>query len=446
MHNVDPSNYLYLVKQMHSVVVISDQISPRLQYICELIFGSYLDIPFRVSSARTSLKDEIPIYYGLKGKLPSGITIYREGLLEEKDVDRIDFPVGSFRDLPCFFMTEEKQFTIPFDLFSMSFLLLSRYEEYQTTAHDKFGRYKSEDSLAVKHDFIHLPLVDLWVKEFALIINQQYDTGFSLSGSYKTEITIDIDLPYAFRYKGWKKYGGIIRDIISLNTNTLVSRIAYYLHKKDPFDTYDYLRSVSLERNLKPVFFILNNYERPLDENHLSGSKHLGQIISSLSLWADIGIHPSYSASTDTERVKNEMEFIQQFTDDRITRSRQHYLVLNLPDTYNTLLECDITDDYTMGYPDIMGFRASTARPYKWYDISQECTTELTIHPCITMDATMRYYLKLSPDEALEQCRELNNIIRSVNGSFSFIWHNSSLSQAYGWKPWKIVFKELVSL
>jgi hypothetical protein len=64
---------------------------------------------------------------------------------------------------------------LPFDIFSASFYLLSRYEEYINPHYDLHNRFKAEESLAFKNGFLQIPLVDLWAIELGKIINRQYN-------------------------------------------------------------------------------------------------------------------------------------------------------------------------------------------------------------------------------------------------------------------------------
>jgi len=55
-----------------------------------------------------------------------------------------------------------------------------------------------------------------------------------------------------------------------------------------------------------------------------------------------------------------------------ITQSRQHYIRFNLPEGYQRLIAAGITDDYSMGYGSVNGFRASVASSFYWYDLEKE--------------------------------------------------------------------------
>jgi hypothetical protein len=56
------------------------------------------------------------------------------------------------------------------------------------------------------------------------------------------------------------------------------------------------------------------------------------------------------------------------------------------------------------------------------------------------MDVTAKNYMKLNPDEAIDVGRTLKELVFIFGGTFTFIVHNESLSEAEGWGGWKRVF------
>ena len=97
-----------------------------------------------------------------------------------------------------------------------------------------------------------------------------------------------------------------------------------------------------------------------------------------------------------------------------------------------------------MGFADAVGFRAGTAVPFPWYDLSGEKATPLMVHPFQVMDVTLRNYLGLAPETALDHLRPIIEITRETGGVFCTLWHNSSFSLIDGWKNWKPVFEKLI--
>ena len=127
-----------------------------------------------------------------------------------------------------------------------------------------------------------------------------------------------------------------------------------------------------------------------------------------------------------------------------VERSRQHFLKLILPETYRNLINNDITHDYTMGYAEIPGFRASICTPFPFFDLDQDAQTNLIIHPFMVMDGTLHDYMKLSPQKAIATIIELINEVRKVGGTFIPLWHNQSLNEESDWKGWLEVYVKMV--
>jgi hypothetical protein len=115
-----------------------------------------------------------------------------------------------------------------------------------------------------------------------------------------------------------------------------------------------------------------------------------------------------------------------------------------MPRSYNNILQAGISEDYSMGYPDEPGFRAGIARPYFFYNVSEDKQTKLKIVPFQVMDDTLYDYKKLDPVSSKEVILKLINETRNVGGLFVSIWHNTSLLDNEEWKGWREVFEFLV--
>ena len=112
--------------------------------------------------------------------------------------------------------------------------------------------------------------------------------------------------------------------------------------------------------------FIKNN---PIKNNTFQ------RLIKHISDNYQIGIHPSYASNNDDKELAKEVKQLESILNRKIEISRQHYLKLHLPDTYQALLALGIKKDYTMGYADAGGFRASIATACRWYDLQQNLKT-----------------------------------------------------------------------
>ncbi len=117
------------------------------------------------------------------------------------------------------------------------------------------------------------------------------------------------------------------------------------------------------------------------DRNVAFFSRQFFMLIKKLGDYAHIGIHPSYASHDEDGALDNELRRLSGILKDDIRYSRQHYLRLQLPKTYQELLKHNIAYDFTMGYASQPGFRAGISQPYPFYDLSEEKETPLTIVP-----------------------------------------------------------------
>ncbi|MEJ7678807.1 MAG: hypothetical protein WKG06_13300 [Segetibacter sp.] len=139
--------------------------------------------------------------------------------------------------------------------------------------------------------------------------------------------------------------------------------------------------------------------------------------------------------------MKEEIQILEKITGKKITKSRQHYIRMTLPETYRRLAAAGITEDYSMGYGSINGFRASYCFPYKWYDLQKEEPTSLIIFPFCYMDANCYYEQHYSPVEALNEMAYYFKITKEVNGLLITIWHNHFLGTDKMFEGWRGIYK-----
>ncbi|PSR13118.1 MAG: hypothetical protein C7N36_09235, partial [Bacteroidetes bacterium] len=136
------------------------------------------------------------------------------------------------------------------------------------------------------------------------------------------------------------------------------------------------------------------------------------QLIRSTTTWSDSGIHPSYRSFGNLARLRTEQQRLATILDQPVSHSRQHFLRLQLPQTYQQLLAAGIRHDYTMGYAEVPGYRAGTTEPFRWYDLNREQTTDLWVHPFVAMDVTLQNYQGLSASAAADYLQELQTYCR----------------------------------
>jgi Family of unknown function (DUF7033) len=426
------------------ILIYSHKLTNRLKYTFKTIFTDVLQVEVTFTEDSEEFKkSELPKINYSNSKFDTELFFHSTNIIFENGINEQNISVFEHKNNKCFF-TAGKDSELPFDVFAASFYLITRYEEYLPHIRDSYDRYTVSESLAFQNNFLEIPLVNIWANEIKDILKEKYPGLKFPNKNFEFISTIDIDNAFAYKHKGIMRIvGGLIKSIIK--TKDFKKRINVLFNKKDdPYDTFNYQFEVHKKYNIKPIyFFLLGDYAKN-DKNIPVRNKKFQSLIKSISDYYKIGIHPSYSSNSDATILTKEIGRLKTITHKNVVKSRQHFLKLNLPGTYRNLINNDIKFDYTMGYAEKNGFRASICSPYCFYDLDTESESNLTIIPFTIMEATFKYYENASPEEVTRKISELMNTVESVNGTFVSVWHNESLSDEGIWKGWKIIYEKML--
>lgn len=442
-------------------LILIPYISTRTQYVLDELLLRRLGIEFKVTDREDYFikSSSLKINYGNKiiegcVNIPSVPLLHEEHIHRPEIIVELDekwqkiFFKNPYKNIPDF--RQPTQF-LDFDVLAASFYLLSRYEEYLPHKKDEHLRFKAENSLAFQNQFLEIPLVDIWANLIGETIKKQYPQfkDNELASKQKFEIVNTIDIDFAYRYKGLAMFRNLkkaIRNVLHFDFKELAFQIKVRKGLlKDPYDTFDYTKEKS--KSVRTIFFyLLANKESRYDKNIPTNSPELRTLFSSLSARYDCGLHPSYLSTVNKKMLQHEFETFKQITGKEATKSRQHFLKMQMPYTYHALIQQGVKDDYTMAYASHLGFRASTCKPFKWFDLSVNKPTDLVLHSSCAMDVTLKNYLKLQVPEARINLRKLKSAVKKVNGNFLVIWHNTSLTEDAEWQGWRAVYEETISI
>jgi hypothetical protein len=337
--------------------------------------------------------------------------------------------------------------TIPFDLFSASFYMLSRYEEYLPFSPDAHGRFPGAGSAAFRGGFLRIPVVEIWSRYLAIELVKRYPVLTIRHNEYHALVTVDVDQPFAYRSRGFlRSMGGIVKGLAGVGARPADRLKTMSGSMEDPYDSFSYIEEKLKANGSDALFFFPTGDQGEYDHNPPWRDHDYGEIFRRYDTMFGSGLHPSYRSAGRPKTLRTETERYSAITGHHPEKARQHWLLLTMPDTYRAFGEAGIRHDYTMGFNDEPGFRAGIARPYPFYDISAERTTGLTIVPFQVMDGTLRQYMHLQPDAALEVIGSLITATRKVGGLFVSIWHNTSLNEGNGWEGWRRVFEETLAM
>lgn len=345
---------------------------------------------------------------------------------------------------PVVEMIENRKF-VKADLIASTYFLISRYEETVCkNIRDEHGRFPGKESLPYRAGFIDRPLVD----EYGKLLRQQLrEMGIDVPESprqiKKVYITHDVDHIAHFRDVR-ALLGGLLRSLKRPKEGPKAMKSFFGGLRFDPWYTFPFLFNTDNELRKKMgterceiITFIRSGgskykQDKPAANLIHPDYKNLFRYIKRKKV--SIGLHSSYEVGIRPHLINDEKNKIEKIIKTPIKYNRNHYLTSREPIDMLTLIDAGITDDFTMGYADMAGFRLGTCRPVKYINLKNRQITTLTLHPLPIMDRTLsdKRYMYMNAHEAYQYCTQLIDNVESYNGEISLLWHNNSVEKTAG--------------
>lgn len=423
------------------ILLYANNITPRLLFTCSFIFKEQL----RVECIVTNDVEQAEAFDGPVINYSSDILncfcfkLPPANLLFENDINEQAVHCFEHSDFKVFYKIDGKT-DFPFDILAASFYLLSRYEEYLPHTKDMYGRYAHENSLAFKEGFLDLPLINIWLADFVKALEKKFEPFTFKQTAFSFTPTYDIDIAYSYRYKGFaRNLGGFLKAPSLKRLNVLAG------FSTDPFDSYEWMDTLHKKYDLNPIyFFLLAKEPKGYDKNILPSTAALQKLIKNTASKYTIGIHPGWQSGDDDKLLMEEIKTLEIISNQPVHLSRQHYIRFNLPEGYRRLITAGITNEYSMGYGSINGFRASTGASFNWYDLQNEKETLLRIHPFCFMDANSFYEQKQSVEETAKELVHYLKVCQQYNTALITLWHNNFLGTDPIFKGWRELYSRFI--
>ncbi|MDR0863555.1 MAG: hypothetical protein LBO74_01310 [Candidatus Symbiothrix sp.] len=423
----------------------SSENTSRLEFVARHLFNNLLGAEFTITFDKSFyLEQKGPCINYSEEKLNHGLQILPQGLLFETGIRPVkELSESEWNGLFCFFYTGKGD--IPFDLFAAAFYLLTLYEENFPVNLDEHSRFSHTESLLFRKGVLETPVIDRW----AYLLKEELEkAGLDTAGfkgrKYRAVSTYDIDHPFLYRNKGWlKNAGGALRDLLKGNLKSVKERVVVQLRlQKDPYMTsIQTIHEIQAQLKRPYYLFVLLGKSGEYGHKMLYSPRSYYNYLKNLDL-PQIGLHPSYDTLRNLKRLLKEKSQLEKIIGRKIIASRQHFLRMQSPETFQELHLAGMEEDFTLAFAQAPGFRSGTAVPYFFYDLRKDETTSLLIRPTVMMDATLINHLKLSPEAALQKIKGLIDACQQSGGDYLSLWHNSNLAYTPEENPWIRVFLE----
>ncbi|WP_228234911.1 polysaccharide deacetylase family protein [Allomuricauda sp. M10] len=409
------------------LLIFTHKVTNRLTYTAKQIFERILGVEVTFATkVEDFIKHNGPKMTYSKQPLQNEFFIRSNDLLFEQGINDLEIKVSDWDGIPCFFSAGEKS-TIPYDIFSASFFLLSRYEEYLPHVKDSVGRFPVKESLAYQHKFLELPVVDLWAYKLLDALKARFPKLKHLERSYNFTSIINVTTSHAFKMRGLaRSLGGLFLDLGNLKFGYVWDRVSVLMGlKKDPYDNFYELVEIHKKFPIKTMFFFQFAKHSAHDKNVSPNNNRFRYLIKSIADYSIVSLSTSFLSSTDKNVLKEEKKQLANLVHRPITYSRLRYNRVNVPAAYRNLVETEFTDDFSMGYTHEIGFRAGTCTPFHFYDINMEVRQPLKVHPFALHDYALVNFK--NPSEVFEKMDRVYRMVKQVNGNFIMVFSNELL-------------------
>ncbi|MBN2764838.1 MAG: polysaccharide deacetylase family protein [Paludibacteraceae bacterium] len=329
------------------------------------------------------------------------------------------------------------------DLVASAFFLLSRYEEMvRSDVRDMHQRFPGKESLPYRAGFIDRPLVDEYGQILRRLLREQ-DLELSEPPTRINKIYLTHDVDQMAHYRNVRgMLGGVLRGFKRKKEGSRALKSYFGNLWDDPWYTFPFLFKTDNDLRQKTgtdrcenITFIRSSgaklkEDKPFPDLLHPDYKTLIRYCKKKNIC--IGLHTSFEAGIEPALISAEKVKLEKYSAVKIFYNRHHFLNARHPADMKFLKEAGITDDFSLGYADMAGFRLGTCRPVKWInpvDRSVDCS--LTLHSLNIMDRTLddKRYMYMNAHEAYMYCVQLIDIIEQHNGELCMLWHNNSVEK-----------------
>ena len=355
-------------------------------------------------------------------------------------------PAPGANNLPIPLITLTTQgMHVAYDIIGLTYWMLSRQEEVGRIDLDQHGRFPATSSHALKHNYLERPVVDEWLHILEQVILRLWPSVKLKKKSFSIKVSHDVDVPSLYAFKSWRMIsrmmaGHLLKraDFHSFLTAPILKFTSRNnISPKDIFNTFDWIMDLSDRYGLISSFYFISAATEPRDADYKIEDPRIRTLMQRIHHRGhEIGLHPSYGSYKKSKLICEEFDRLRRVCSEEGIHqnkwgSRMHYLRWEQPTSLSALVDAGIDYDGTLGYADRPGFRCGTCFEYPAFDPIKQRALPLRIRPLIVMECSIisEAYLSLSIGSlAINKALTLKKACKSVNGSFTLLWHNSELN------------------
>jgi peptidoglycan/xylan/chitin deacetylase (PgdA/CDA1 family) len=152
----------------------------------------------------------------------------------------------------------------------------------------------------------------------------------------------------------------------------------------------------------------------------------------------EIGVHGSYKSYQNEELLRSEKEQLESIVGKPIRGVRQHYLNLEVPETWHHQAQAGFSYDSSLGYSDRIGFRWGAVHPFYPKDPLTHIKIPVLQIPLAIMDAPLMHM----PDP-WQAALSLIDRVEKEHGVLTINWHQRVFNP-WEYREWQDMYVRIV--
>ena len=244
-----------------------------------------------------------------------------------------------------------------------------------------------------------------------------------VSKNHRTSIVISSLFPYKYINKyPFESLVIFFKNLINLNLWEVVDHLLVILKiKVDPWEIDNYVKNILLASKAKVLFFFSFSSESYFKNETPKTNVFFKKYLKEISDNFEIGLLPSKNSIKNVKTLESETLNISNLVHIQINKTLLQGGLKKISQDYKNYISLDSSNDFSMGYANAFGYRASTHSSFYFYDLSNETTTNLLITPFV---AHKKIIEKTSLDEVTDKIQKFIEISKKHFGNFSIILDN----------------------
>ncbi|GAB4322502.1 MAG: hypothetical protein Kow0074_14070 [Candidatus Zixiibacteriota bacterium] len=353
-----------------------------------------------------------------------------------------------WHDATCPVWHQSSDSTVP-DLIAATFYHVSRLEEYARTKRDRHGRFQAANSWLTRMGLIERPVVNIYARALLRALGLEIRTPaiWPNNAPFAVALTHDID---RLRMHGeWstelRHLGGqLLRGSgLGLVGRQIASRRRTERGlQPDPYQTIDTIVRQHKDHDFSATFYWIAADPSAHDGDYVVSDDDTAKLIRSLQdKGFETGLHGSYKSYLSAETLRRERETLSRVALTSVRSTRQHYLRFDAAGTWSAHTGGGLATDSSLGFAERAGFRAGMAVPFRPWSFAENRPYDLWEVPLVLMDVTLKEYMHLDIDAAIDKSRKMIETLHEYGGAAAILWHNSSLNDL-DWRGWDRVYDD----